>query len=159
MTQDESWYEKTHSQLCLKDDGGGPNHSSPPCNFDNVRVDTSYINSCYRNDIQVRMQVIHQGSEYSWDQQGPSSSLRSSSFPIFLCAGLRSQPVLQWWYLAETSFPSGNHIKYLCVCVRLCIYASMLFQSDNINTKRPQVSHFGFIFNKPSDSNDINKSE
>lgn len=156
MTQDQSWYEKTHLQLCFKDDGEGPNYSSPPCNLENMRVDTSYMNSCHRNDIQVRMPVSLQGRECSWDQQGPSSSLNSSSFPIFLCAGLRSQPILQWWCLIGTSFPSWNHTKVL-VCVRLHIYASILFYSDNINTKKPHVRHFGFIFKKSSDSNDINK--
>lgn len=66
-TQDHSWSEKTHLQFCFKNDGEGPNYSSPPCNFENVRVDTSYINSCYRNDIQVRLQGSHQGRENSWD--------------------------------------------------------------------------------------------
>lgn len=146
MTQDQSWYEKTHLQLCFKDDGEGQNYSSPPCNFENMRVDTSYMNSCYRNDIQVRMHVSHQGKEYSCDWQSPSTSPRSTSFPVFLCAGLRSQPVLQWWCLIGISCPSGHHTK-IFVCVRLCIYASMFFYSDNVNTKRPHVRHFDLIFN------------
>lgn len=159
MTQELSWYEKTHFQLCFKGDGEGPNYTSPPCNFENVRVDTSYMNSCCRNDIQVRMQLSPQGREYSWDQQGPSFSPRIIFFPVFLCAGLRFQSIVQWGCLVGTS-PSGNHTKVLvCVCKTAHIYASLLFYTNNINTKRLHVRHLALIFNKPSDSYDINKSK